>query len=129
VELAGRREAACLIVEGAPTSVTDRGQELYPWLPVKVFAQNHFDSIGKVGSLSLPKLFIHAAEDKVVPLAHGLRLYEAAAPPKSFLEIHGGHSSAIFSDEDTFLNGVQSFLGGLHLISLVRRPIQEPASH
>jgi len=33
-ELALRVEAAGLIIEGAFTSVPDRGAELYPWLPV-----------------------------------------------------------------------------------------------
>ena len=33
--------------------------------------------------LSLPKLFLHATADDVVPIAHGRRLYEAAAPPKT----------------------------------------------
>lgn len=128
VELAVRRKAACLIVEGAFTSVTDRGQELYPYLPIRLFAQNHFDSIHKVGSLTIPKLFIHAVEDNVVPFSHGQKLYEAAAPPKTFLELHGGHSSAIFHDEETFLNGVQAFLINLHVVSSARRPILEPVS-
>jgi hypothetical protein len=128
VELAVRRKAACLIVEGAFTSVTDRGQELYPYLPIRLFAQNHFDSIHKVGSLTIPKLFIHAVEDNVVPFSHGQKLYEAAAPPKTFLEVHGGHSSAIFHDEETFLNGVQAFLINLHVVSSARRPILEPVS-
>jgi uncharacterized protein len=43
--LASRVPAAGLIVEGAFTAVADRGQELYPWLPVRLLSSNDFDSV------------------------------------------------------------------------------------
>jgi fermentation-respiration switch protein FrsA (DUF1100 family) len=128
IELALRREAACLIVEGAFTSIPDRGQELYPYFPVWLFARNKFDSIHKIGFVTIPKLFIHAADDEVIPLKYGQRLFNAAAPPKIFLLVRGGHSESLFVDEEDVLGGIWSFLSNLHTIPLRKNPIQPDAT-
>ena len=73
IDLVSRVPAAGLIVEGAPTSVTDRGQELYPYIPVKWIAASRFGSAAKIGHLKIPKLFLHARDDEVIPISHGRR--------------------------------------------------------
>ncbi|MGA9118950.1 MAG: alpha/beta hydrolase [Bacteroidota bacterium] len=120
IELAQRRDAGCLIVEGAFTSMTFLSQKLYPLLPVGLLGQFKFDSIDKVGALQLPKLIIHAVDDKTIPFAQGKALYDAAPPPKYFLSLHGGHMDCILSDDEIFLNGMRSFLVGVGIF---------PASH
>lgn len=39
----------------------------------------------------LPKLIFHSLDDEVVPLANGVRLYQAAPPPRAFQPTRGGH--------------------------------------
>jgi fermentation-respiration switch protein FrsA (DUF1100 family) len=113
VDLATRVPAAGLIVEGALTSVWQRGAELYPYIPVRWIAGTRFDSIDKVGKVTIPKLFLHAAADEVIPIAHGRRLYEAAPAPKTFVELRGAHSDAFEVDSATYFGSIGRFVAKL----------------
>jgi fermentation-respiration switch protein FrsA (DUF1100 family) len=112
VELAGRVPAAGLILEGALTSVVDRAQEIYRWAPVRWIAISRFGSLERVARLTLPKLFLHAAADDVVPLSHGRRLYQAAPGPKVFVELRGGHGDAFEVDSARYFGAIAGFLAG-----------------
>jgi fermentation-respiration switch protein FrsA (DUF1100 family) len=113
IDLASRVPAAGLIVEGAFTSATDRGQELYPYIPVRWIAASRFSSIEKISRVTVPKLFLHATEDEVIPLAHSRRLYEAAPPPKTFVELSGGHGDAFDVDSVSYFGSIQRFVASL----------------
>ena len=113
IDLASRVPIAGLIVEGAPTSVRERGQELYPYIPVRWIARSRFDSIDKIAKVRVPKLFLHAAGDEVIPLAHGRHLYQAAPPPKAFVELRGGHGDAFDVDSATYFGSIKQFLASL----------------
>jgi fermentation-respiration switch protein FrsA (DUF1100 family) len=113
VDLASRVPAAGLILEGALTSVVDRGQELYPYIPVRWLAASRFASLEKMASVRVPKLFLHAAADNIIPLAHGRRLYDAAPPPKTFVELQGGHGDAFDVDSARYFGSIAEFLASL----------------
>jgi uncharacterized protein len=110
VDLASRVPTAGLIVEGAFTSATNRGQELYPYIPVRWIASSRFNSMAKMPRVPVPKLFLHAANDEVIPSAHSRRLFDAAAPPKMFVELAGGHADAFDVDSARYFGGIASFL-------------------
>jgi hypothetical protein len=110
VELAGRVHPAGLILDGALTSVTERAQEAYPFVPVRWVARSRYASIERIGRLTLPKLFLHAREDEVIPFAHGLRLFEAAPPPKAFVALAGGHGDAFERDSAVYFGAIAHFL-------------------
>ncbi len=110
IDLASRVPAAGLIIEGAFTSATDRGQELYPYIPVRWIAASRFSSLEKIGRVTMPKLFLHATEDEVIPLAHGRRLYQAASSSKTFVELRGGHGDAFDVDSMTYFGSIERFL-------------------
>lgn len=113
IDLASRVPVAGLIVEGAFTSALDRGQELYPYIPVRRLARSRFGSLDKVGDISVPKLFLHANRDDVIPLAHGRRLFDAARPPKTFVELEGGHGDAFDVDSSRYFASIATFLASL----------------
>jgi uncharacterized protein len=113
VDLVSRVPAAGLILDGALTSVIDRGQELYPYMPVRWIAKSKFNSLEKVAEIRIPKLFLHAVGDEVVPLAHGHRLFEAAPPPKTFVELQGGHGDAFDVDSANYFGSIARFLATL----------------
>jgi fermentation-respiration switch protein FrsA (DUF1100 family) len=113
VDLASRASVAGLIVEGAPSSVIQRGQELYPYIPVRWIAASRFNSMEKITRIRVPKLFLHARSDEVIPLAHGRRLFEAAPPPKTFVELNGGHGDAFDLDSTRYFTSVRQFVEGL----------------
>ena len=115
VDLASRVPASGLIVEGGFTSATDRGQEIYPYIPVRWIAASRFSSLDKIGRVPMPKLFLHATEDEVIPLAHGRRLYDVASPPKTFIELRGGHGDAFDVDSATYFGSIKRFIVTLGL--------------
>jgi fermentation-respiration switch protein FrsA (DUF1100 family) len=102
--------AAGLVLDGALMSVIARAQEVYPYVPVRWIARSRFASIEKIGRVGLPKLFLHARQDDVVPIAHGRRLYEAAPPPKTFVALGGGHGDAFEADAAVYFGAIAGFL-------------------
>jgi hypothetical protein len=91
IDLATHRDAALLVVESSITNARDMAKIFYPFVPTFILSLK-FDSISKVRKLGMPKLFIHSPDDEVVPYWVGQQLFEAAAEPKEFLKIHGGHN-------------------------------------
>jgi fermentation-respiration switch protein FrsA (DUF1100 family) len=113
VNLASRVAAAGLIVEGALTSVIERGAELYPYFPVRWIAASQYRSLEKIKHVRAPKLFLHAIQDDVIPLAHGRRLFEAAPEPKTFVELRGGHGDAFDADSALYFSSIARFVTSL----------------
>jgi hypothetical protein len=91
IDLATHRNAALLVVESSITNAQDMTKIFYPFVP-SFFLSLKFDSVNKVRTLSVPKLFIHGPDDEIVPYWVGQKLFEAASGPKEFLKIHGGHN-------------------------------------
>jgi uncharacterized protein len=114
-ELATRVRAAGLVLEGGPTSVANRGQELYPFLPVRLVAGAQFNSIGRIGSVTMPILFLHSREDTRIPVAHGRALFEAATstPSKRFVELKGAHHEVFLADSATYFGEYARFVAKL----------------
>lgn len=110
VDLASRVPLAGMILDGALTSVVDRGQELYPYIPVRWIAGSRFNSMEKISRVRIPKLFLHAVGDDVVPIVHGRRLYQAAPPPKLFVELQGGHGDTFDVDSANYFGSIARFL-------------------
>jgi fermentation-respiration switch protein FrsA (DUF1100 family) len=113
VALATRVPAAGLVLEGALTSVAERAQEIYPLVPVRWIARSRYASIERIGRVAIPKLFLHARADEVVPIAHGRRLFDAAPPPKTFVELAGGHGDAFEADSAVYFGAIARFLSQL----------------
>lgn len=110
IELATRVSAAGLIVEGAPKSVRDRAQELYPLLPIRFIPFTHFNSLTRIGRVTMPVLFLHASADKRIPLAHGRALFVAAASTKRFVELAGQHHDAFLADSARYFGEYARFV-------------------
>ena len=98
IDLATHREAALLVVESSFTNANDMAHILYPFVP-SFFLSLKFDSLDKVKTLKVQKLFIHSPQDQVVPYWVGRKLFEAAREPKEFLEIQGGHNDGSITVE------------------------------
>jgi pimeloyl-ACP methyl ester carboxylesterase len=110
VDLAAQVDTRAVILEGAPASIVDIGQERYPMFPIRLIIRNPFHAIRKVSRIRAPILFLHSPEDKVVPFAEGRRLFEAAPSPKTFVEVRGGHIEASEVDRDRFYGAIRTFL-------------------
>ena len=113
IELATQVPAAGLIVEGAFTSVRDRGAEIYPFVPVRLLARNRFASLERIARVRMPVLVVHGRDDSTIPIAHGRRLFRAAPEPKTFLEVAGGHDDAYAVGGREYMEGIRRFLAAL----------------
>src|SRR5215204_2166654 len=110
VNVAAQVPEAAVILEGAPASLVAIGERQYPWMPIRTIMRNPFESIGKVKRITAPMLFIHSREDAVVPIGEGRRLFEAANPPKEFVELRGGHVDPADIDAGRMFGAVRRFL-------------------
>lgn len=109
-ELALHVQAAGLIVEGAFTSVPDIGAAAYPWYPVRLLSRQRFASIDKIARVAMPKLIMHAADDRIVPFAMGQQLYAAASAPKEWVQLKGGHMRPFLDDSAHFWGHAGAFV-------------------
>jgi uncharacterized protein len=110
VDLASQVDARVVILEGAPASIVDIGQQRYPYFPIRLIIRNPFHAIQKVARIRAPLLFLHSPEDVVVPFTEGRRLFEAAPSPKTFVEVRGGHINSSEVDRDVFYSAVKKAL-------------------
>ena len=93
VEIATRRDIRSLIIESAFTSTKDMAKNMFLFQLLSPFLPHHYNNLGKIKSITVPKLIIHGEADEIVPFRMGQRLYEAANAPKYFLPIHGAGQS------------------------------------
>ena len=83
VELATGYAAGALVLEAPFTSLPDAGARHYPIFPLRLLAKDRYDSLAKIGAVQSPLLVLHGGRDRVVPMALGRRLLEAANEPKT----------------------------------------------
>lgn len=97
VQVAAQRTPAAIILEAPYTSIVDVAQELYPWLPVRPFILDQFDSIAHIGKIRAPLLVIHGKRDVTIPLRFGERLFAAAPEPKEMAVFRSAGHNDLFA--------------------------------
>jgi fermentation-respiration switch protein FrsA (DUF1100 family) len=103
IETALAKPCAGLILEAPFLSLDAMRRRHYPFLPG--FLQRlRFDNAAKISRVAAPKLFAQAERDEVVPPEQTRRLFERAAPPKTYFLIPGA------SHNDTYLAGGREYL-------------------
>jgi len=110
LQLARDRPLAAVIVESTFTSVPDLGARLYPLLPVRLIATLRYDNLEAVAALRAPLLVAHSPEDEIVPFDLGHALFEAAPPPKQFLQTSGEHNDGGFRLRAEWQDRVRDFI-------------------
>jgi fermentation-respiration switch protein FrsA (DUF1100 family) len=97
--LALEKKVRGLILESAFTSVPDMARQMYPGLPLYRLVNARYDTLGSVARLAIPKLIAHSPDDEMIPFEMGRRLAAAAAPPKQFVALDGGHNDGLWSPD------------------------------
>lgn len=108
--LAAHKGPAGLIIVSAFTSVPNLAAQLYPWLPVRLISRFRYNTLASLTLATCPVLVAHSTDDEIVPFEHGRQLYEAARPPKQFLEMCGGHNDILARNHATFESALRAFL-------------------
>lgn len=108
--LAAEEPAGALILEAAFTRYADIAQDKAGIFPVRWLAAFDYATIESLAKVDYPVLIMHSPGDKVVGYHHGEALFEAANPPKVFIELEGGHNDAFVRSGDAYTTGIRAFV-------------------
>ncbi|MDH2916344.1 MAG: alpha/beta hydrolase [Gallionella sp.] len=109
-QLATRHRPAALVIASSFTSVPDLGQQLYPYLPVRLISRIRYDTQVYLQQVSSPVMIAHSPQDEIIPFTHGQALFAAARPPKEFLELTGGHNDGFIFMREDWVKALADFL-------------------
>ncbi|MPS71164.1 MAG: alpha/beta hydrolase [Novosphingobium sp.] len=90
-ELATKHSPAALVLISPFTSLPDVTAAAVPWAPVRRLMLDRFDSRTAIARVKAPILVLHAADDRVIPLAQGEALAQAAPHARFIRFEQGGH--------------------------------------
>ena len=95
-----RARVTAMVLDGVPASYREVGQfALSTWwltwplqVPLSWLVPDADSALYAIPDMgNLPMLIFHSVDDPVVPLSNGIRLYQAAPPPKVLQLTRGGH--------------------------------------
>lgn len=93
VQLAAEKPVGGLILDAPYTSIVDVAAKAYPYLPVRGFIFDRYDSMRYLSSITAPILVLHGEDDEVIPVSMGRAVYDAAKGLKEIVTFPGaGHS-------------------------------------
>jgi len=108
--LAVRSQPAALIVESPFSSARDMASIALPFLSHVVLLRFDYDTAKNIREVNCPVLVIHSKDDELIPYRQGLKVYDAAKPPKSHLVIRGGHNDGFYVSGPLYTEGLRTFL-------------------
>jgi uncharacterized protein len=89
VAAAAEQGARALVLEATFSRMTDAAAALYPWLPVRIFMRNRYNSVRRIQSYNGPTFQSHGTDDEVVSLSIARYLFESSpSRMKQFYEIN-----------------------------------------
>ena len=97
VQLAASRQVGGVILDAPYTGLAEIGQQLYPWMPVRLFLKDKFASTEHIGGVRAPLLILHGSRDRTIPVSLGQALFEAAPSPKQMRVLEGAGHSDIYA--------------------------------
>ncbi|MGH7598953.1 MAG: alpha/beta hydrolase [bacterium] len=114
VELAHRlseRAPAGLILESGFTNAVDMGKLMFGPIPLYWLTSMKWASDEKIGTITIPKLFLHGEHDSIIPLRLGQKLFAAAAPPKEFVVLpRADHNDTFVAGGEEYYQTIRKFV-------------------
>ncbi len=112
---------ACLVMEAGFTSAVAMGELMFPWLPIRRFLRNRFETDQRIRQYRGRVLIIHGTADSVIPFEMGRKLYELASEPKQFFAVEGAdHTDVPIVAGERYFRTLAEFFRSAEL------PIPEP---
>lgn len=103
--------AAGLVLDAPFDSIEAVAARAYWYVPVRLLLKDRFRSDHRIGSVSMPVLIGHGGQDRIIPPAHGRRLFEAANEPKTFaFKPEAGHTDLF---DHGFFGDVRAFVASV----------------
>ncbi len=108
--LATQETPAVLVLASVFTSVPKIAAKIYPFLPVRLLVRFDYNTLGYLQSVTCPVFVAHSPQDEIVPVEQGRALYQAAAAPKQFLELQGGHNDGFIFMREEWVQALGDFI-------------------
>lgn len=107
IRLAAAGHGDALVLEAPFTSVAELVQNQFPGETLDHLITQRWESLGTISRVRQPLLVIHGAEDRLVPIAMGRRIFDkAGSSRKSFLQVNDrGHNGLWNAEESGALFG------------------------
>jgi fermentation-respiration switch protein FrsA (DUF1100 family) len=91
IALATGHRVGGLILDAPFTSAADVGAAAYPFAPVRWLIKDPFRSDQRIARVHAPIIILHGERDRIVPIAHGERLFALANEPKTMRRFPNGN--------------------------------------
>jgi hypothetical protein len=123
VQVAAEKDVAGLVLDAPYTSIVDVAAVSYPFLPVRPFIFDRYETMRFLPRVTAPLLVMHGEEDRVIPVAMGKAVYAAANAPKEIVTFpHAGHSDHhLYGSYDELFRWVEALRAKAHA--------REPVAH
>jgi uncharacterized protein len=82
VRLGAARPVAAVVLEAPLTSTIEVARSTYFWLPLGLLITDKYNNERNIRLVKAPVLVLHGAQDAVIPVEMGRRVYRAANEPK-----------------------------------------------
>jgi uncharacterized protein len=90
VQVAALRAISGLVLDSPFTALTDLAAARHPYLPVRRFIFDRYETLSHVGKSKAPVLVLQGEKDPIVPLPMALRVFEAIPGPKRMITFSEG---------------------------------------
>ena len=114
IDLAARQSCGGLIVESSFSSAASMADRLFKYLPARFLLRYQYSSVEKISKVRCPVLVMHSTDDELIPFAEGRLLYLAAAKPKMFVTMRGGHNTGFLQYRLNYMHALQTFVARLN---------------
>ena len=110
IDVSVTRPVGAVVLESPFLSAPALARAVYPFVPA-FLVRTQFDNRAKIDRVRAPLLILHGDRDEIVPLAHGMELFERASAPKRFHLIAGaGHNDTYVAGGEAYWTAWQRFL-------------------
>lgn len=114
IGLAAERPPAALVLRSPFTSLADVASVHYPVLPMSWLLWDRYENLERIPDIDVPVMVIAGSDDRVVPFAQSIRLFDAAVGTKDMFIVEGaGHNDAALTSGDDMMDAVAAFVTGV----------------
>jgi fermentation-respiration switch protein FrsA (DUF1100 family) len=115
VRIAAELPVCGVILDAPYTSIVDVAAKAYPFLPVRPFLIDRYETTRYIAGIKAPLLILHGERDGVVPVAMGRELARLAPEPKRLVIFPNGRHSDLYINGNNAIDAVRSWIAGLRV--------------